>query len=221
MIQVHPLIPIRKTVARVIGTARALEDLHHKINACTKCVDCGYLRQANPILSGTLQSRIMLIGQAPGIKNENEKFPFNGGRAGKRLFQWLNDAGWDEGEFRQKHYIGSVTRCFPGKNKSGSADRVPSDAEQALCLDWLRQELELLDIEVIILMGRLSINLFFDPAVPLSEIIGRSYQIHGYVVVPIPHPSGASSWYLKSANKVLLKQALASLAELKRTRNYL
>ena len=44
------------------------------------------------------------------------------------LFQWLQQAGIDEGWFRQTQYMTAVTKCYPGKARNGSGDRVPSQA---------------------------------------------------------------------------------------------
>jgi uracil-DNA glycosylase len=191
-----------------------LDKLHTELINCNKCVLCGYLKKANPIFSGSINSKVMLIGQAPGVKNEIDRFPFNGGTGGKRLFQWLEKAGWTESEFREKQYIASVTRCFPGKAKNGT-DRVPSNEEQELCKSWLKKELELLDIKIIIPMGKLAIGLFFDKKKPLSEIIGQTFLIDNRIIVPIPHPSGASTWHNMPENKVLLEKTLSLLRELK------
>jgi uracil-DNA glycosylase len=191
----------------------SLELLHEELVNCTKCVECGLLEKANPIVSGNINSKVMLIGQAPGVKNEDEKYPFNGGAGGKRLFQWLELAGWQEDEFRQKHYIGSVTRCFPGKAKNGT-DRVPSKKEQELCNEWLKKELQILDIKVIIPMGKLSISMFTKET-NLSKIIGNTYLVDNRFIVPIPHPSGASTWYHKNENKILLETALSNLYDLR------
>lgn len=192
------------------------DTLQQSIRSCDLCVKAGCLKRANPITSGNIDAGVILVGQAPGIKNADERFPFNGGPAGRRLFDWLRQAGWAEDDFRNQHYITSVTRCFPGKNKAGTGDRIPSLKERELCRKWLDEEMRLLDVKLIILMGRLSINTFFDSKLALSDVIGKKYQFGRYVVIPIPHPSGASTWYLKKANRLLLSDALSSLSEVRK-----
>ena len=61
----------------------------------------------------------MIIGQAPGITEKEAGRPFNAG-SGTRLFRWLADAGIDETWFRDTQYLTSVTKCYPGRSKSGS-----------------------------------------------------------------------------------------------------
>lgn len=149
----------------------------------------------------------MIIGQAPGVTEVEAGRPFNAG-SGKRLFQWLEQAGFEERTFRNTQYMTAVTKCFPGKAKNGGGDRVPSREEQALCRPYLDEELILVDPEVIIPVGRLAINLFYPTGRPLSKIIGGEQLVDGGVVIPLPHPSGASRWHQIEANRALIAQAV-------------
>lgn len=115
----------------------------------------------------------MLIGQAPGITEGQVKRPFNAG-SGKRLFQWLGEAGWDEAEFRARHYMTAVTKCYPGPSGNGKGDRVPTPFEQALCRPWLEQEIRLVNPRLMILVGGVAIKLLYPPAMRLDELIGTA-----------------------------------------------
>ncbi len=115
----------------------------------------------------------MLIGQAPGPTEAIVKRPFNAG-SGRRLFQWLAAAGWDEAEFRATAYMTAVTKCYPGRSPSGQGDRVATPFEQALCRPWLEQELRLINPRLLILVGGLAIKLVYPPTVRLNEIIGTA-----------------------------------------------
>jgi uracil-DNA glycosylase len=152
----------------------------------------------------------MLVGQAPGQVESAGGVPFSG-RAGKTLFRWLARAGIDEATARKIIYISAVTRCYPGPHPSGRGDRVPTRHEQASCSDWLEAELRIIKPRVLIPVGRLAIERFL-PDIPLSDLIGTSHTINHAggksVVIPLPHPSGASSWVHQSDNKVLLEKAI-------------
>jgi len=189
-----------------------LQTLQAQIRACRLCA-ADYEIYGAPVFSGDAGARVMLIGQAPGITEMHAQRPFNF-TAGTRLFQWLAAAGWDEQDFRARHYMASVTRCYPGKNPKGRGDRVPTPAEQALCAPWRERELALLpQLRLIIPVGKLAIGLFFDDAQPLHTIIGTRQQHQGRLVIPLPHPSGASTWYMLPQNKPLLAQAIAHLRQ--------
>ena len=157
----------------------------------------------------------MLVGQAPGKVEAEGGVPFSG-RAGQTLFRWLARAGIDEATAREIIYISAVTRCFPGPHPSGRGDRVPNRHEQASCADWLETELRIVQPEVLIPVGRLAMERFL-PDIPLSELIGTKRTVEhaggDSLVIPLPHPSGASSWIHESGNKVLLEKAIDLIRE--------
>jgi uracil-DNA glycosylase len=126
------------------------------------------------------------------------------GRSGAVLRAWLAQAGIDEARLP---YRSAITKCFPGKNPRGSGDRRPSPAEIALCAPWLEQELALVRPRVLLLLGRLAIDRFWGPA-PLEEAVGRVRRDDGRVLIPLPHPSGASRWLNDPANRARLGRAL-------------
>jgi uracil-DNA glycosylase len=152
----------------------------------------------------------MLIGQAPGKVEASGGVPFSG-RAGRTLFRWLSRAGLDEESARELVYISAITRCFPGAHPSGRGDRVPTRQEQSQCADWLEAELRIIRPAVLIPVGRLAIERFL-PRLPLNELIGTrhvvDYGVGQGVAIPLPHPSGASSWIHQPGNVMLVETAL-------------
>jgi uracil-DNA glycosylase len=184
-----------------------LAALHARIRACRKCLQAGHWIAPGPVVHGVHTAKVMTIGQAPGVTEAVVKRPFNAG-AGRRLFQWLSEAGFDEATFRATQYMTAVTKCYPGKGKGGHGDRVPSNEEQALCRPWLDGEIALVRPRLIIPIGRLAIGLFFDTSAPLESIIGRQIERDGRVIIPLPHPSGASTWHQKPENRKLVKKAI-------------
>jgi uracil-DNA glycosylase family 4 len=202
----------------------ALTRLHREILGCTRCVDAGWLPRAAPVLSGSPDNRIMLVGQAPGIVEQVDRLPFRG-RSGKILMRWLLRAGFtSEAEVRRRVYMTSITKCFPGKG-TGGGDRRPSRAEVELCRPHLDRQLALLEPEVVLLVGSLAHERFL-PSRPMNELVGNVFDQAGNVVgprarrrpvlLPLPHPSGASRWLNDSANVALLDQALRRLGPLAR-----
>lgn len=178
-----------------------------KIRACRKCLQAGYPIAPVPILRGNPGAKVMTIGQAPGPTEVVAQRPFNAG-SGRRLFKWLGEAGFDETEFRAAQWMTAVTKCYPGRSDGGHGDRVPSPGEQALCRPWLDQELALARPKLIIPIGRLAIGLFFDVKQPLDAVIGTQLVQDGRVIIPLPHPSGASTWHQKPHNRKLVQEAI-------------
>ncbi len=198
-----------QSVGRTPSDAAKLRRLQTRIRACTKCVAAGYLDQAAPVIDGDVTDRVMIVGQAPGIVELTTRMPFSG-RAGAELRRWLARAGIDA---KDLPYRTSITKCFPGKATSGSGDRRPSPAEIALCAPWLEAELALVRPEIVLLVGTLAIDRLWGPA-PLSDVVGRSKRsaaLGGALLIPLPHPSGASRWLNDPANRARLGRALRLL----------
>lgn len=189
----------------------SLAQVHAALQTCRLCLDAGHDVFARAVWSGTPTAQMMTIGQAPGITEKEVGRPFNAG-SGKRLFAWLAQAGIDETWFRTTQYMTSVTKCYPGRAKSGSGDRVPSRAEQALCAPYLRAEIAFVNPCVILPIGRLAIELFYGKE-PLHQIIGTQKQVDSRWIVPLPHPSGASRWHQREENRQRVALAIDLIAE--------
>jgi len=184
-----------------------LQELQHQMNTCRLCLEKGYWIAPKAVYSGQAGAIVMTIGQAPGITEVEAERPFNAG-SGKRLFQWLEQAGFSESTFRARQYMTSVTKCYPGRAKSGSGDRVPSREEQRLCLPYLWKEIELVNPLLMLPIGRLAINLFFPARQSLASIIGTSKVENGRLIIPLPHPSGASRWHQSEENRDRIQKAI-------------
>ena len=194
------------SVGRTPTDTAKLRRLQTRIRACTRCVAAGYLDEAAPVIDGDVTDRVMIIGQAPGIVELTTRMPFSG-RAGAELRRWLARAGIDAQDLP---YRTSITKCFPGKATSGSGDRRPSPGEIALCAPWLAAELALVRPLVVLLVGTLAIERLWGPA-PLSDVVGRSKRsaaLGGALLIPLPHPSGASRWLNDPENKARLGRGL-------------
>ncbi len=177
-----------------------------KILNCNKCKDM----IGSPIVGNPVKSKIILIGQAPGVKEGDLKKPF-AWTAGKNMFKWFLSIGLNEQNFRENVYMTAVCRCYPGKNISGSGDRVPSEIEIKKCSGWLNQEIEFLKPNLIIPVGKLAISQFVNFE-KLNDVVGKKIKLKRnnslIDIVALPHPSGLSTWYKKDPGKKLLVDAL-------------
>lgn len=175
------------------------------LKQCSRCD-----AMIGPVVTGRpVASPVLLVGQAPGTKEGMAGRPF-AWTAGKTLFNWFGRLGIDEEQFRRQVYMSAVCRCFPGKNPKGG-DRVPNTQEIEACSQWLHRELELLRPQLILPVGKLAITQFIDVD-KLTQVIGHVHSIHlqnGICdVIPLPHPSGASTWHRTEPGKSLLQKAL-------------
>jgi len=182
---------------------------HQSLKKCRQCP-----QMTGPPVHGKGEvSPVMLIGQAPGSREIDIGHPF-AWTAGKTLFQWLAHIGLNELQVREYVFMTAVCRCFPGKGKTG--DRVPDRMEMKNCSKWLAAELNLVQPRLLILVGKLSISRVI-PVKKLTEVIGQQYRVnyHGHIcdAVPLPHPSGISTWYRTEPGKTLLENALQTIAQ--------
>lgn len=160
-------------------------------------------------------SRIFLLGQAPGPHEARLGRPF-AYTAGRTLFRWLGRAtGADEETIRRRIYIAAVVRCFPGK-APGGGDRVPTPDECGRWRGFVAREVGILRPRLVVPVGRLAIRETLGHEAPIAEVVGRRLRarFHGVEVdvVPLPHPSGASTWFKMEPGRTLLERALALLA---------
>lgn len=146
-----------------------------------------------------------MYGQAPGVQEGLERRPWRG-RAGRTLRTWL---GLDEETFYATFYCASVTRCYPGRAASGRGDRTPTPEEQQLCAFWQDWELAILRPRLVVTVGGLAARRLLGIAT-VTECVGQRYELaDGTPAIPLPHPSGASSWLNSPANRARVDEAVA------------
>jgi uracil-DNA glycosylase len=176
---------------------------------CRACVEAGYPLESLPVIAPGEGRRAYLYGQAPGIVEGDERRPWRG-RAGKTLRRWLD---LDEDAFYATFYCASVTRCYPGRPASGRGDRTPTPEEQRLCELWRDNELRLLRPQLIVTVGGLAARRLLNVK-SVTESVGLRYELDGgAIAIPLPHPSGASSWLNVPANRERVAAAAATIKE--------
>jgi uracil-DNA glycosylase len=193
------------------GRAQAISALHERILGCRSCERDGFVSAARPVRHPwTPRQRTMLVGQAPGAQTDRLRVHF-AGPGGKLLGQWLAAAGFDDPDWRDRCYITSMTRCFPGKAPSGKGDRRPGPAELARCQPFLEDELRLVRPRLILAVGTLAIEYFLGRR-PLEAVVGTIGQADGRPILPLPHPSPVSRWLNDPEHRRLVDRAIELLS---------
>ena len=195
---------------QLIKKQEALKELQQRILCCRLCEEHGFIAKAQPLVNGRPEDRIMVIGQAPGHRSITNRRSFSG-PGGTILGRWLEQAGFPTGYLHSHVYLSSLTRCDPGQNPRGGGDRRPSPPEVALCKPFLDAELQLLQPEVVLLVGTMAIETYYGK-VKLEEAVGTYKEIDGVLFLPLPHPSGISRWLNDPEHLKLHHQALEILA---------
>ena len=183
---------------------RSLASLERDLRVCRACAEAGYRIESPPVLAPGSGRRAYMLGQAPGIVEGEERRPWRG-RAGRTLRRWLELA---DDDFYATFYCASVTRCYPGKAASGRGDRKPSPEEQRLCGFWSHWERAILRPRLVVPVGGLAVQHILGIR-SVGEVVGSRYELDGgAVAIPLPHPSGASSWLNSQANRERVAQAV-------------
>lgn len=191
-------------------------DLNARLRACRRCHAAGHLdeRESVPIARDPEPDapfpRILLVGQAPGLRATIQDRPF-AGIAGDKLRAWFEKGGIPKAEFYARIHFAAVTRCYPGRLPGARGDRVPSPEEQALCRPWLDELVGVLRPAIVLLVGSLAIRTFVGPFKSLSDAVGTFAIRDGVRYLPLPHPSGVSRWLNEPVNVAAVDRAMAIL----------
>jgi uracil-DNA glycosylase len=195
--------------------ARLLE-LNVRLRACRRCHAAGYLdeRESVPLARDPDPDaplpRVLLVGQAPGLRATTEYKPF-AGITGDKLRSWMEAGGIPREDFWRKIHFSAVTKCYPGRLPGARGDRVPTPEEQVLCRPWLDGQMQLLKPDIVLLVGLLAIQTFLGRVPSLSAVVGTGVVKDGVRYLPLPHPSGVSRWLNEPENIRAVQRATGIL----------
>jgi uracil-DNA glycosylase len=187
---------------------RSIASLQRDNRICRACEEEGFPLESLPIVQPYEGQLAYMFGQAPGVVEGQERLPWRG-RAGRTLRRWLD---LDEEAFYATFYCASVTRCYPGKAPSGRGDRTPKPREQELCSFWRDWELGLIRPGLIVPVGGLAARRLLGLK-SVTECVGSRFELDDAVAIPLPHPSGASSWLNNPANRARVTEAVGLIRQ--------
>ncbi len=168
-----------------MSNKNTIEEINKEIRKCKKCRL--YLNRKNPVPGeGSINTSIMIIGEAPGYFEDIQGRPFVG-QAGKILDELLSIANLN----REKVFITNIVKCRPPEN------RVPKDDEINSCKDYLEKQIEIINPKIIITLGNVSTQYIFNKYglefESMSSIHGKIFDIIEYKIkiIPLYHPAAA------------------------------
>ena len=154
-----------------------IEELTKIINHCTKCELCK-TRTNCVVGDGNIQSKIMLVGEAPGEQEDLQGKAFVG-RSGRLLNKMLESINLD----RTKLYICNILKCRPPKNRN------PKPKEERACMDYLRDQFLIMRPKIILLLGSVACKAILSSDFSIMRQHGQVIEKKGVFFVPTFHPS--------------------------------
>lgn len=142
-------------------------DLVAQIKTCTKC-SLQVSRKNAVAGEGSLSARLMLIGEAPGRREDEQGKPFVGS-AGKILTELLESIGLQRGEV----YITNVVKCRPPNN------RAPRSEEVETCKPYLLEQIARIKPKLIVLLGATAARCLLGKEAQLSKSRGKILKSRG------------------------------------------
>ncbi len=163
------------------ATAQNLTELEAIVRAYD---GCGLKLRATQLCfaDGNPDAQIMLIGEAPGAEEDRQGKPFVG-KSGQLLDRMLGAIGLD----RTKVYIANTVPWRPPGN------RTPTPEELAICLPFLRRQMELVAPKVILTLGGPAMQTVFSTSIGILKMRGRWSEVevgnHAVAAMPTLHPA--------------------------------
>ena len=149
-------------------------------NTCMQCTKCGLCETRHNVVFGVglEHADVMFIGEGPGEQEDLQGEPFVGA-AGKLLDDMMSIIDLD----RTNSYIANIVKCRPPRNRD------PLETEQDACIDYLRNQVALIQPKIIICLGRISATRLIRPDYRITREHGQWVEKNGIWMTAIYHPS--------------------------------
>ena len=145
-------------------TARTLDELRALLEAFDGCA-LRFTASRLVFADGNPQSRLMFVGEAPGRDEDIAGLPFVG-RSGQLLDRMIGAIGFD----RTKVYIANIIPWRPPGN------RTPTPQETAICLPFIRRQIELVNPDVLVCLGNPSTQGILETREGITRTRGRWFD---------------------------------------------
>ncbi len=156
---------------------KAMEELCGRCSGCNACA-LGKTRTRLVFGDGNPEARVMLVGEGPGEQEDIQGLPFVG-RAGRLLDDMLKMIDLD----RSRVYIANIVKCRPPHNRD------PLPEEREACSPWLRQQIDIVDPEIIICLGRIAATSLISEDFRITRQHGQWFDVDGRRCLAVYHPS--------------------------------
>ena len=156
-------------------------DWNNLKRVCGECTRCGLCETRHNVVFGVGNERadVMFVGEGPGEQEDLKGEPFVG-PAGKLLDDMLSIIDLDR---NSNCYIANIVKCRPPRNRD------PLETEQDACINYLRNQVSLIQPKIIVCLGRIAAKRLIDPEYRITRDHGQWVQKNGVWMTAIYHPS--------------------------------
>ncbi|MHB9002801.1 MAG: uracil-DNA glycosylase [Coriobacteriia bacterium] len=156
-----------------------LQELSDRIGDCRRC-DLAETRTRVVIGAGDPRARVVIVGEAPGRNEDLTGEPFVGA-AGRLLDELLASIGLNRADV----YIANIVKCRPPANRN------PSAIEVETCTPFLREQLRIIDPEVLVTLGNYATRFILGTNEGITGLRGTARESDTFTVLPVFHPAAA------------------------------
>ena len=156
-------------------------DWNNLKRVCGECTRCGLCETRHNVVFGVGNENadVMFVGEGPGEQEDLKGEPFVG-PAGKLLDDMLSIIDLDR---NTNCYIANIVKCRPPRNRD------PLETEQDACINYLRNQVSLIQPKIIVCLGRIAAKRLIDPEFRITRQHGTWTQKGGIWMTAIYHPS--------------------------------
>jgi len=154
------------------------ESLRDAALACTRC-RLAEGRRHVVFSDGNPAGRLMVVGEAPGAREDATGLPFVG-QAGKLLDLMLAAVGLSRAD---SVYICNVIKCRPPGNRNPLPDEIEA------CSPFLKGQIRLVAPEILLAVGSFAAQWLTGTNRPLGKLRGEVYSYEGVPLVVTYHPA--------------------------------
>ena len=147
---------------------------------CISCRKCPLWQTRSNVVFGVgrKDADILFVGEGPGEQEDLKGEPFVG-PAGQLLDDMMSIIDLN----RENSYIANIVKCRPPRNRD------PEDNEQDACIDYLRNQVALIQPKIIVCLGRIAAKRLIDPDYRITREHGTWICRNGTWITAIYHPS--------------------------------
>lgn len=160
----------------------AFEELEKVKERCVHCQKCLlYKTRTNVVFSdGIPNSKLMLIGEAPGFYEDQKGLPFVG-KAGQLLDKIFDSVGLSR---KNDVYICNTIKCRPPDNRD------PLPEEKEACREFLEAQINTLKPKIILICGKVALSSMLNTTSGITKLRGQWFDgPNNSKMMPIFHPS--------------------------------